>query len=299
MVPVASGSDGGGSIRIPASQCGVFGLKTTMGLPVGSADSLPDGISVRGVLSRSVRDSAAMLTVYARPGRVGMVTDPVDEPLRVGLIVNDHFGLKPHDDVVSAVLATARLLESLGHKVIPASFPFDGEEMMDDFMSFWTQGPKQTRDRAIAANLDPEAVLEPWTLGLAAMGDQRGPEEIAAALEYLTGISDETALFKEFDVLLSPVLSRPPILIGEQSPILPFEPLYEDVLRYVSYTPVANVTGLPGISVPLAWNAQGLPIGSQFLARRGEDELLLRLAYQLEAAQPWADRWAPNSARFL
>ena len=299
MVPIASGSDGGGSIRIPASQCGVFGLKPSMGVPVGSAEALPGGISVRGVLSRSVRDSAAMLPVYARPGSAALVTDPINRSLKVGLIVNDHFARKPDVDVVDAVESTAALMVELGHQVDTASFDFDGAEMMDHFMSFWTQGPVQARAEAISRGLDPAAVLEPWTLGLADMGAERGEAEIAAAMQYLTALSDEAALFGGFDVLLSPVLSRPPILIGEQSPILPFDALYDDVLSYVSYTPLANVTGLAGMSVPLFWNEAGLPIGSQFLARRGADELLLQLAFQLEQARPWAERWAPNSARFL
>lgn len=299
MVPIASGSDGGGSIRIPASQCGVFGLKPSMGVPVGSAEALPGGISVKGVLSRSVRDSAAMLPVYARPGSADLVTDPIDRKLKVGLVVDDHFGRTPHPDVVKAVESTAALMTDLGHSVEPAVFSFDGAEMMDHFMSFWTQGPVQARAEAINQGLAPESVLEPWTLGLAKMGAKRGEAEIAAAIRYLTALSDADALFGGFDVLLSPVLSQPPILIGEQSPILPFEPLYEAVLAYVSYTPIANVTGLAGMSVPLYWNQSGLPIGSQFLARRGTDELLLQLAFQLEQARPWADKWAPNSARFI
>jgi amidase len=299
MVPIASGSDGGGSIRIPASQCGVFGLKTSMGVPVGSEETLPGGIAVRGVLSRSVRDSAAMLPVYARPGRAELVTDPINRKLRVGLIIDDHFGNRPHADVVKAVEASAALMADLGHEVEPAAFDFDGALMMDHFMSFWTQGPVQLRAEAERRGLAPEAVLEPWTLGLAEMGAKRGEAEIGAAISYLTDLGNEDALFGEFDVLLSPVLSKPPILIGEQSPILPFEPLYDAVLNYVSYTPLANVTGLAGMSVPLYWNEAGLPIGSQFLARRGADGLLLELAFQLEQARPWADRWAPNSAKFI
>lgn len=299
MVSIASGSDGGGSIRIPASQCGVFGLKPSMGVPVGSAEALPGGIAVRGVLSRSVRDSAAMLPVYARSGSAGLVTDPIDRPLKVGLIVEDHFGEMPHPDVVAAVESTAALLAELGHEVEPTEFGFDGAEMMDHFMSFWTQGPVQVRAQAVAQGLDPEAVLEPWTLGLAELGAQRGEAEVAAAVAYLTALGDEEARFGGFDVLLSPVLAEPPKLIGEHSPILPFDALYDDVLGYVGYTPVGNVTGMAGMSVPLYWNEAALPIGSQFLARRGGDELLLALAFQLEQARPWADRWAPNSARFI
>ena len=299
MLPVASGSDGGGSIRIPASQCGLFGLKTTMGVPAGSPEALPGGISVKGVLSRTVRDSAAMLPVYARPGTADLVTDPIDRQLTIGLIVNDHFGRAPHPDVAAAVESTAALLTELGHIVEPTRFRFSGEEMMDHFMSFWTQGPAELREAAIAQGKAPEAVLEPWTLGLAEMGAQRGDDEIQAAIRYLTALGNEDSLFGRFDMLLSPVLSKPPIRIGEQSPLLPFEPLYDDVLGYVSYTPVANVTGVPGMSVPLFWNDAGLPIGSQFLARRGEDELLLQLAFQLEQARPWAGRWAPYSAKRL
>ncbi len=299
MVPVASGSDGGGSIRIPASQCGVFGLKPSMGVPAGSAEALPGGIAVRGVLSRSVRDSAAMLPVYARPGSAELVTDPIDRKLKVGLIIDDHFGATPHPDVVRSVESTAALMTDLGHSVSPASFGFDGAEMMDHFMSFWTQGPVQVRAEAIRRGLAPEAALEPWTLGLAEMGAKRGEPEIDAAIQYLTALSDEDALFGEYDVLLTPVLSKPPILIGEQSPLLPFDALYDEVLEYVSYTPVANVTGIAGMSVPLYWNEADLPIGSQFLARRGADELLLQLAFQLEQARPWANRWAPNSAKYI
>lgn len=298
MIPLASGSDGGGSIRIPASQCGVFGLKPTMGVPAGSAGALPGGISVKGVLSRTVRDSAAMLPVYARPGSAELVTEPVSRSLKVGLIVDDHFGRKPHADVVASVEAAAELMADLGHNVEPTSFKFDGAEMMDHFMSFWSQGPAELKAAAIAQGRAPEAVLEPWTLGLAEMGERRGEAEIAAATRYLTALGNEEALFGDFDVLLSPVLSAPPILLGEQSPVLPFGPLYEAVLDYVSYTPLANVTGVPGMSVPLYWNDAGLPIGSQFMARRGEDELLLQLALQLELAQPSADRWAPHSAKF-
>jgi amidase len=299
MVPVASGSDGGGSIRVPSSQCGVFGLKTSMGVPIGSAEALPGGISVKGVLSRSVRDSAVMLPVYAHPGRGTLVTDPIDRSLKVGLVINDHFGRKPHPDVVAATESTAALVESLGHRVEPTAFSFDGAEMMNHFMSFWTQGPKRLRDTALERGLEPEAVLEPWTLGLAAMGDARGEAEVAAAITYLNALGADRGLLGEFDVLLSPVLGGPPIRIGEQSPILPFEGLYDEVLHYVGYTPVANVTGVPAMSVPLNWNEAGLPIGSQFLAWRGEDAMLLRLAFQLEQARPWAGRWAPNSAELL
>jgi amidase len=270
-----------------------------MGVPMGSGETLPDGISVRGCLSRSVRDTAVMTTVYARPGRVPLVTDPLDRSLRVGFIVNDHFGRRPHPDVVSAVESAAGLFESLGHDVDPYEFRFDGAEMMDHFMTFWTQGPKEVRDTAIERGLDPEEVLEPWTLGLAAMADKRGPEDMAAAITYLNALGESPEVFGEFDVLLSPVLSRPPIRTGEQAPTLPFEPLYEDVLAYVSYTPVANVAGFAGMSVPLSWSPAGLPVGSQVLARRGQDELLLALAYQLEAARPWANQWAPYSARYV
>ncbi|MEZ5559328.1 MAG: amidase family protein [Pseudomonadales bacterium] len=301
MLPVASGSDGGGSIRIPSSNCGVFGLKPGMGRVRGSGSALPEGLSVKLALSRSVRDSALMLSIYENPGAdaVGLVSEPLTRPLRVGLIVADHFGRAPHAEVAAAVTATGALLEDLGHRVEPWRFPFDGALMMDHFMSLWTQFAKSERDRARARGLDPELVLEPWTLGLAAMGDERTPERVAASLEWLNALGRDPRIFGDCDVLLSPVLSTPPARIGEQSPVAPFAPMYQDVLAYVSYTPLANLVGQCAMSVPLAWTAGGLPVGSHFMAPRGQDALLLQLAYQLEQARPWADRWAPNSARYL
>ena len=298
MVPAASGSDGGGSIRIPASNCGVFGLKPSMGSPRGSDQGLPMGIAVRMALSRTVRDSALLMSIYENPGvnAIGYVQEPSTKRLKVGLLIDNHFGNAPHADVAASIQATAELLQGLGHHVDEYKFMIDGARMMDEFMSIWTQGPRQARDMITAEGRDPSALLEPWTLGLAAMADERGPTAVQAAIQWLTEALANPAIFGDFDVLLSPVLNTPPAKTGEQSPVAPFDEMYPKVLDYVSYTPLANLAGYSAMSVPLGFSQEGLPIGSHFMAPKGGDALLFGLAYELEQAQPWKGNWAPHSA---
>ena len=298
MTPIASGSDGGGSIRIPASNCGVFGLKPSMGRNLGSDPSLPGGIAVKMALSRTVRDSALMLTLYENSGAdaVGRVDAPLTRPLKIGLIITDHLGNQPHEDVAAAVTRTARLLEQLGHSVEAHNFPFDGHALMDHFMSIWTQGPKNAVAQINADGGRPEDLLEPWTLGLAEMGSERGPDTVASSVRWLLETTADPRIFADFDLLLSPTLNTPPARTGEQSPTAPFEEMFPKVLEYVSYTPLANVAGHAAMSVPLGLSTDGLPIGSHFMAPRGGERLLLELALQLEEAAPWRNRWAPHSA---
>jgi amidase len=145
---------------------------------------------------------------------------------------------------------------------------------------------KQTRSGAGVA------LLEPWTLGLAEEFSRKPLGSLQAALESFAGVERTLdAFFASVDVWLTPVLASPPPLLGELAPDVPFATLRERCIRYVSYTPIHNVAGTPAMSVPLAWSAAGLPIGSQFAARRGDEATLLGLAYELEAARPWAGRW--------
>ncbi len=299
MVPVASGSDGGGSIRIPASNCGVFGLKPSMGSPRGSTPSLPGGIAVRMSLSRTVRDSALLMSLYENPSptAAGYVQAPLTERLKIGLIIDNHFGEAPHPDVAASIQATAELLRGLGHEVAEHKFMIDGHQMMDEFMAIWTQGPQMARDMLVDQGRDPAQFLEPWTMGLAAIADAKGQAAVPNAIQWLTQATANPAIFGDFDVLLSPVLKTPAAKTGEQSPIADFDVMYPEVLEYVSYTPLANVAGYAAMSVPLGFSQEKLPIGSHFMAPRGQDALLLALAYELEKAQPWKDEWAPHSAR--
>jgi amidase len=302
MVPMAHASDGGGSIRLPASHNGVFGLKPSRGrcydsgfppMPFG----LPD-LGVEHVLTRSVRDSAAMLAATEDPEtplpRLGQVTEPIRRSLRIGLIRVGGGGALAEPAVDAAVLASARLCESLGHHVEEAAWPFDASGFMEAFIAEWqvvAAGSVAMASAAVSCAVDADH-FEPWTLELARRGAALTAERLTEVAAALTRASDALAgFFARYDILLSPVMAHPPKKLGAHATDRPFEELFADVSENVGYTPVFNAAGAPAISVPLAWTESGLPVGSQFGAAVGGEALLLGLAYQLEEAQPWAQRW--------
>lgn len=297
MVPLAHGNDGGGSIRIPASCCGVFGLKSSRGRLVGSTNMW--GLGVEGGLSRSVRDSAHLLAHTERdkpaPGMkpVGLVTGPSKRRLKIGLCLTGAKGEQPAPDVAHAIYETAILCQQLGHDVREAELKFDGHRMVDEFLTLWSSAGGIVRKQMEAA-LDREVTpqdLEPLTIGFADQYDAGGAERMGEATQFLRALAaDVNAQVSSYDVMLSPVLRTAPPRIGEQGPTVPFDILIPRMIEYVAYTPLHNVTGMPAMSVPLHWNDDGLPIGSQFAANVGDEETLLQLAYELEEASPWKDR---------
>jgi amidase len=302
MVPIAQGSDGGGSIRIPSSCCGVFGIKPSRGRLIGSTDEF--GFSVKGGLSRSVRDNAHLLARTERkhpaPGLkpIGLVNEPSRRRLTIGMYLKGYRGGDPSPDVSDAILATARLCEELGHNIKIMRFEVDGNQMIEDFLTLWSSGPGKVVE-ALQEELGRKVNhqdLEPLTLAFAERYHNGGKEKVADATKRLQQLADNVnAQMQPYDAVLSPVLSTPPPLIGEQSPTLPYDIHIERAISYVAYTPLYNVTGMPAMSVPLSWNAEDLPIGSQFAAKLGDERTLLQLAYELEDARPWADKWAPWS----
>lgn len=306
LTPMAHASDGGGSIRLPASHNGVFGLKPSRGRCLDAGfPVMPFGLPVLAVdhvLTRTVRDSAAMLAVTEDPatplGRVGHVREPVRRKLRVGLVREGAGGRRAEAAVDAAVLSTAGLCEALGHAVEETAWPFDGQAVMEAFIDEWqvlAAGAVGQTCAAVGCAADT-AHFEPWTLQLARRGAALTPERLAKVVRVLAEAGSALeAFFATYDVLLSPVLSHPPKTLGEHATDLPFDTLYERVTENVAYTPVFNAAGAPAMSVPLNWTADGLPVGSQFAAAVGGEALLLGLAYQLEAARPWAGRWPPHS----
>lgn len=302
LVPIAHASDGGGSIRVPASCCGVFGLKPSRGRMSFAGPPMPGDIAVEHAVSRSVRDSAMLLsrTEGDTLARVGYVAEPSRRKLRIAASVGSLYGGEPDADVRAATESAAQLCRELGHEVIDAAPTLDGAAFIDHFLTIWSTGPlelaemveKKTGKPAAEANL-----LEPWTLALAA--DLRGkPRDVVPkALAFFAEVEQRIAAFFEgIDVWLTPVLSSAPPKLGEQAPDVPYALLRERVVNYVAYTPVHNVSGTPAMSLPLAWTVAGLPLGAQFAARKGDERTLLELAYQLEAARPWKDRWPALSA---
>jgi amidase len=314
MVPVAHASDGGGSIRIPASMCGLVGLKVSRGRITLGPDRDESGLSVNHVVSRSVRDAAAFLDATAGPGPGDMAIAPAparpyrDEVgadagrLRVGLLAHSPAG-DLHPDCEKAVREAAALLESLGHDV-ELSHPGaldHAPETGRTFMARWSTGAKlnlEVHGRIVGRDLTADDV-EPATWAMAEMADGVTGVDLARALVASATFTRELASWwaDGFDLLLTPTLGGPPPQLGELTATAedPWTSMAK-VASLVPYTTHFNVSGQPAISLPLHWNDAGLPIGVQLVAAYGCEDVLLRVAAQLEAARPWADRRPPVSA---
>jgi amidase len=306
IVPLAHASDGGGSIRIPASAAGLFGLKPSRGRTVlaNPASSDFDLLVSEGCISRSVRDSALFLSLIeardAGPLRaLGHVREPSTHRLRIGCMVSSLMGSLPSPEVLQALEAAATLCRELGHEVIEAESPrIDGPALSRGF--FTIAGAtlvgmvgmlEQSLGRAIG-----EEDLEPFTRGLIDAARAAGPDGFSQAqAAFQTATQRYVEATAAFDVVLTPTLALPPWQLGWLSPLLERDELIARTERAVGYTPIQNIAGHPAMSVPLYWSDAGLPLGSHFAASSGREDVLLGLAYELEAARPWAERWAPYS----
>jgi amidase len=304
IVPLAHGNDGGGSIRIPASQCGVFGLKPTRSRELGNGGGMATlNIASNLCLSRSVRDTAAYLSVVEnRENRllapVGFVSGSNKKRLKIALVIDTIEGKKPHPEVEKATNSAARLCEKLNHKIEPIKLGFNGEEFIDAFIGLWstsTMGLESMAKQLLGDGIKLEEVLEPWTLGLMELAKKRGAENCVQRATKVFGeiTTSVEKIFQSYDVILSPVMTNPPFKIGWHDPRVEFDTLMRRVIDDVGYTPLHNACGTTAMSVPLNWSSDGLPIGSQFAAWRGGETTLLQLAYELEEAQPWARRRPP------
>jgi len=309
IVPVAHGGDGGGSIRIPASCCGLFGLKPTRGRNPSGPDASEHwmGFAAEHVLTRSVRDSAAFFAAtedagpHAQRPPVGFVAGPAKRRLRIGVLLENGLGQRPAPEVVAALDATVKLLAGLGHHLDETHLPYDGGLFIDDFLALWAQGAQSLADN-IGRHLGRPAdgrELEPFSLGLADMARRMTGPQLAAAGARLNADAlayDTWFPAHQFDLVVSPVLSSGPPLLGEVGPSVPFDTLVARLKAYVGYTPIHNIAGAPSMSVPLYWTPDGLPVGTMLSARAGNERTLFELAYELEAARPWAHRIPPVHA---
>lgn len=298
VVPFAHSSDGGGSIRIPAACCGLFGLKPShMATPIGrpSQEGSPVDISVDLCVSNTVRDSAAIFAATARTDALRVpVTGPSTRRLKIGYAPNPITDVRLHPEVAAELDRTAALCRDLGHEVIDYSLPFDGDEFSDKFLLYWSAGAARfAQDAAKFAGKPPSPdILEPWTLALAQNFQSRATE-IEAAIGYLIGFKTVyNNLFTDggFDVLLMPTVASPAPKIGTQDPTRDFDTVMKNVLDFAAYTSPMNVSGAASFSIPLGMASNGLPIGSMFSGMQGDDRMLLALAYELEEARPWINR---------
>jgi amidase len=304
LVPIAHGNDGGGSLRIPAAACGLFGFKPSRGrtVPASFVSSDFGDLTCDHCISRSVRDSALFLSLtedHASGAHTGFVRDPIARKLRIATWTATMMGAEPDHAVRLAYDASVALLGELGHIVEPIAPPrFDGPALGD--ASFIVAGGAiagvvDMVDRARGEPVQREE-LEPFTWALIdtflARGPQALPRARAAFAEAVRVYGDAT---RAYDVVLTPTIATEPWHIGHLSPILGREELIARTARALGYTPIQNIAGCPAMSVPLHFPAIGLPIGTHFAAARQADALLLGLAYQLEEARPWKDRWPPYS----
>ncbi|MYH52061.1 MAG: amidase [Gemmatimonadetes bacterium] len=329
IVPIAGGGDGAGSIRMPASCCGLFGFKPTRGrTPSGPGRGESwRGAAIEHVLTRSVRDSAVMLDATHGPGadppyRIEppaqpfsreVATDP--ERLRIAWTTEPMLGSTVHPDCVEAIADAVKLLADLGHDVVEAAPMVDGPAFARAFLRMMAgELGAEIEDLTAALGRKPRrSELEPLTWCFGLVSRALSSADFAHALRTLERTGNAVAaFFTDWDVLVTPTLATPPPAIGGLPP-RPIEHLQlrvlgaigsgrvvkmaglidrtaADAFDFTPWTPVFNISGQPAMSVPLHWNAHGLPVGVHFVARVGDEATLLRLAGQLERTRPWFDR---------
>lgn len=303
LVPVAQGSDGGGSIRIPASCCGLVGLKPSRGRISGHPMyGDPVGLSTAGSIARTVRDSAALLDVLAgrRPGDPFWAPEPTDtflsacdrEPgrLKIARFVEPMIADVPVDpECVTAYEDASRLLESLGHEVVDIAVPLP-PEAVPVFETCWA-----VLTALSVVSPDQQHLLRPLTRWLTERGNAvTGPEfGLAIGAMRRFGAAALTAL-APYDAVLTPTLATPPLPVGalrnDEDPAADFQAQKD----FTPWTSAWNVTGMPAVSLPLHWTPDGLPVGVMLAARPAKEALLLSLSAQVEGAAPWSDRRPPN-----
>jgi len=298
ITPLAHASDAGGSIRIPASVCGLFGFKPSVGrcLPANDQRNGFSQLISEHCISKTVRDSAAYLSVtetnkysnigYVRPTELGK--------LRIGVYKETLIDTTPTSEIAFSMTDTIKLLEELGHDVIEIHRPeVNGKELSKSF--FTIAGNMMMQVVAFTESMINRKVnendIEPFTNSLIEWARTLEPNAMKQAITFMEAASVAiNSVSEKYDVLLSPVLADVPKELGYLSPTLPFEELIVRIENYVGYTPIHNISGMCAMSVPLNLSSEGLPLGSHFAAKPGDDELLFQLAYQLENANPWIDR---------
>jgi amidase len=308
MVPIAHASDGGGSIRIPASACGLVGLKPSQGRITLGPFRDESNLGVELCVSRSVRDTAALLDAVHGPGVGDTVIAPaphrpyLDElgadpgRLRIGLLDHNPRGGDTHDDCVAAVRAAAALLESLGHIVEPG-YPaaMADASFGQKFSALWStnMGAACARIEGSIGRPLEAGDVEPVNMAQADFAKHFSAVDLAMAqaanVDFRRAVQGWWT--QGWDLLLSPTLAAPPTVLGEfaNNTNSPMQPLLK-AGAFVPFTPAFNASGQPAISLPLHWTPAGLPIGVQLVAAYGREDILMRVAAQLESAQPWAHR---------
>lgn len=301
LCPISQGSDGGGSIRIPASLCGLYGIKPSRGR-VSAAPRGQSFLSQEGPITHTVADAAALLDVMAgyEPGDSWWALPP-ERPfaeevgrdpgrLRIALSAEPPMDTTVAPANVQAARRTGALLESLGHEVVEADPPPWPQKVVEDFLVVWAV-------RTCGYDpMPPFESLEPVNQALIEFGRTiDGPDYYMRENRIMKASRVLVSFFENYDVLVTPTVAGPPPIIGSYRD--PNEPIAEllNAAALVPFTPPWNTTGQPAVSLPLHWDDQGLPVGVQIVGRPADEATLIRLSAQLEEAAPWADRRPPVS----
>ncbi len=299
VVPIAHANDGGGSIRIPAAACGLVGLKPTRGRVADAAEAatMPVNIISNGVVTRTVRDTAHFMAgaesyqpASGMPA-IGLVEGPSERRLRVGLILDSVTGTPTDDETRAAVRDTALLLEKLGHTVVEVPLPVT-ERFQQDFIHYWALLGFSTHHfgkRVISPGFD-KSRTDPLTKFLA----RRFVRQAWRTPTAIRGLKRSEVVYRRsfgdhgLDIVVSPTLAHTTPRLGHLSPTVEFPEMFERLVRYAAFTPLHNASGAPAVSLPMGSSAEGLPIGVHVSALHGDERTLLEIAYELEAARPFA-----------
>jgi amidase len=315
LVPAATASDGAGSIRIPASCCGLFGLKPTRGRVSFAPDAgeVLSGLAVEHAVTRSVRDSAALLDATsgavsgdpywpAPPAEPFLDQAKVDPaPMHIAWSAKAPLGMPVAPDCRSAVEETARRLEELGHHVVEDGPAYDEEVLLDPMVTIWSVGNATDHD-VVASKIgraprDDELEITTWEL--VERGRKVSAVELVRAVDLIHAASRAIApFFDKYDAWLTPTLAQPPLPLGRLNKSYGgADEWWRFDLSFNPWNSIANLTGNPAMSVPLASDDNGLPIGLLFTGRYGGEAALFRLAGQLERSYGWADRFPPIGSK--
>lgn len=327
IVPIASASDGGGSIRIPAACNGLFGLKSSRGrVSLGSqSGEWWSGAVVEGCVSRSVRDSAAFLDAVMGNAPGDLYLTPLPErsyleemqiepkPLKIGFSTKHTLGQTIDNECIKAVEDATKLLENLGHHIEEVPLPYRKEDLTEIFlMMVFAECAADIEE--LSKYLGRKVRLtdvETATYALGLLGNAFSAKDFALRKRQWNDLARRMGTFHEnYDLLLTPTVSMPPFEIGALQPAaseisalnvintlglssalkMMVNPLAEKTFAYIPHTPITNMTGQPSMSVPLYWTGDNLPVGVMFTAALGREDLLFQLAGQLEKAQPWLNK---------
>lgn len=303
VVPIAHAADGGGSIRIPAGACGLVGLKASRGrlLKAAKFKRQPVEIAIDGMVSRSVRDTAhfyAEAEKYYKNKKlpdIGLIEGPSDNKYRIGFTGASVKAMRADDETMNGLNETAKLLETLGHEIVPFDLPIK-DRFVDDFANLWSVGGfyfQRYGKKVFGEEYEPSE-LSDLTVGLAEHFRQNKAKTVGSIVRLRNSFRQYRRMFNRsgLDMILTPTTAHVPPAIGYLSMNLPYEELFERIQNWACFTPYHNATGGPSISLPVQhYMEENLPMGMLLSANHGQEAKLLDIAYQLEAAKPWKKIW--------